>query len=213
MSRRTSQWRGTARGLAMLLALNLNGCSVALFPEQQSQRVFTLPYSYSPQAMTHQQSAETPSLKVARPHASGVLNGQRVVIETAANELAAYEGIRWMTDAPALLQDHLVRALREDPRLGTVVSDISGAGSDLSLTSEIMAFQERSHGRDQGVLVELQAQLVENGSRRVVATKDVTIVAPVSGDGIEPVVAAFGEASDRLAAELADWLAAELQAY
>ena len=213
MSRRATQRRGAECSLAMLLALSITGCSVALFPEQQSQRVFTLPYSYSPQATTHQQSRAIPALKVARPHASGVLNGQRVIIEAAANELAAYEGIRWMTDAPALLQDHLVRALRDDPRLGTVVSDISGAGSDLVLTSEIMAFQERSHGGEPGVLLQLQAQLVENGSRRVVATKDVSLVAPVSGDGIEPVVAAFGEASDRLAAELADWLAAELQGY
>lgn len=197
-------------GLMMALA----GCSVALFPEKQPLRIFTLPYNYQPPVGPEVGQGMLPVLKVVRPQANGVLSGERIVIETRPNELAAYSDVRWMTDVPLLLRDHVVRALRDDPRMATVVSDASGSGSDITLTSELKAFQEhRSDDRDTEVRLFLQAELVENGSRRILVTRDFHVQVPLDGDDIEATIRAFGQASDQLSRALADWVLAALVDY
>ncbi|WP_328186215.1 ABC-type transport auxiliary lipoprotein family protein [Marinobacter sp. OP 3.4] len=205
-------WFFRAGALGLMMALT--GCSVALFPEKQPLRIFTLPYDYRPPAVSDAGQDALPVLKVVRPQANGVLSGERIVIEPRPNELAAYSDVRWMTDVPLLLRDHIVRSLRDDPRMATVVSDTSGSGSDITLTSELKAFQEdRTDGSDTAVRLYLQAQLVENGSRRTLVTRDFRVRVPVEGDGIEAAIRAFGQASDQLSRELADWVLAALSDY
>lgn len=196
--------------MATVLALALSGCSVSLFPSKQPQRQFTLPYHFEADNGGANLSDSVPVLKVNRPQASGVISGKRVVIETRPDELAAYQSVRWVTDAPELLRDHLVTALRQDPRMGTVVSDISGAGSEVTLTSSLQDFQEDRTGERTTVRLYLTAQLVENGSRRILATRNFEISVPVRESELESTIRAFGRASDRLSAEMADWLATSL---
>ncbi|MFC4258976.1 ABC-type transport auxiliary lipoprotein family protein [Marinobacter lacisalsi] len=198
---------------AGLLMLTVSGCSVALLPEKQSLRIFTLPYGYTPDADEIAHPGKGPVLKVAQPQASGVLDTKRIVIEVRPNELAAISAARWTTNAPSLLRDHLVRSLREDPRIATVVSDTSGSGSDITLTSELRAFQEVRTSEPPEIQLYLQAQLVENGSRQILATRDFNVTVPSAGEGLDDSVAAFGAAADSLAAEMADWIGSELADY
>lgn len=192
------------------IAMSLSACSVALFPEKQPQRQFTLPYQFEADNKAGQAQVDLPILKVERPQASGLLGGKRIVLEVQPNELAAYGAVRWVTDAPDLLRDHLVRALRTDGRLGTVVSDVSGAGSEVTLSSALLGFQEDRTGTRREVHLYLQAQLIENGSRKILDTKDFLITVPLADSTIEGAVSAFGRAADRLAAEAADWVASAL---
>lgn len=194
-----------------LIAVVVTGCSVTLLPEKQALRIFTLPYGYS--AGAEGRSSDLPILKVVRPRANGILSGKRMVIETRPNELAAYDSARWVTDAPALLRDHVVRALRDDARFTTVVADTSGSVSDVSLTLEMLAFQEVRSGDSASVRIFLQAQLIENGSRRTLATRDFDVRSDIAEGGIETVVTAFGKASDQLSGELAEWALGELADY
>ncbi|MGM0570095.1 ABC-type transport auxiliary lipoprotein family protein [Marinobacter sp.] len=199
------------------LALSLTACSVALFPEKQPQRQFTLPYHFEADAASGQAPDSLPVLKVERPQATGLFGGKRIVLETRPNELAAYGAVRWVSDAPELLRNHLVRALRSDKRLGTVVSDTSGAGSQITLSSSLEEFQEDRTGDPRQVRLYLQAQLVENGSRTALATREFRITIPMNGEAstgsVETSVAAFGRAADRLSAELTDWVAETLGDY
>lgn len=145
-----------------------------------------------------------------------MIGSKRIVLETRPNELAAYGSVRWVTEAPELLRDHLLRALREDPRIGTVVSDDSGAASQITLNSSMLEFQEDRAGDPRRVRLFLQAQLVENGSRAVLATRDFRINIPCKAmqrGSIEDAVTAFGRAADRLSAEVADWVAGVLENY
>lgn len=202
------------RALAVgLLVLTLSGCSVALLPEKQALRIFTLPYGYTPETVEAAASGNGPVLKVAVPQASGVLDSNRIVIEVRPNELAAVSAARWTTNTPSLLRNHLVRSLRDDPRVATVVSDTSGAGSDITLTSELRAFQEVRTGESRKIKLYLQAQLIEQGSRRILATRDFDVTVPSAGKDLDDSVAAFGRAADSLAAEMADWAGSELADY
>lgn len=187
------------------LIMALSGCSVALFPDKEPLRIFTLPYHYQPPSVANDRAPALPVLKIVRPQANGVLSGKRMVIEPRAHELAAYSSVTWVTEAPLLLRDHLLRALRDDPRFATVVSDVSGSASEVAITSELKAFQEDRSGEEVAVRLYLQAQLVENGSRRTLATRDFHVKVPVEDGRIEATVAAFGQAADRLSGELADW--------
>lgn len=205
--------RKGALAVTTALTLLISGCSVALLPEKHALRIFTLPYAYTASEAPDTNEVSAPVLKIVRPQANGILNGKRIVIETAPNELAAYGEVQWMTDGPALLRDHLIRALRSDPRLGTVVSDTSAAGSDITLTSDLQAFQESRTGQTPTIHLYLQAQLVENGSRRTLATQDFEVKVPIEGDGIEHVIEGFGKAADQLSSELADWIMTAREAF
>lgn len=196
---------------AGVLALALSGCSIALLPEKQALRIFTLPYDYTPEAGDAPPPVDRLVLRVAQPQASGVLDSKRIVIEVSPNELAAISAARWSTNVPTLLRDHLVRSLRADPRVATVVSDTSGSGSDVILTSELQAFQEVRTGESRQVRLYLQAQLIENGSRDILATRDFAVTVPSAGNELEHSVAAFGKAADVLAADMADWLSGLIQ--
>ena len=187
-------------------SLLLSACNVSLFPEKTPQRQFTLPYQFEAGTLIPEGGQTLPVLRIATPQASGLTAGKRIVLEPRPNELAAYSDVRWATDMPELLRNHLVRALREDTRLDTVVSDASGAASQVTLSSAILSFhEERSSTRPQ-VQLYLQAQLIRNGNRETIASRDFRITAPLQDASIEGSVAAFGRAADRLAAEAADWI-------
>ncbi|MCK7543134.1 ABC-type transport auxiliary lipoprotein family protein [Marinobacter bryozoorum] len=196
--------------LLAAISVSLTACSVALFPDKQPQRQFTLPYQFEADRAPGPANSNLPVLKVERPQASGLLGGKRIVLEVQPNELAAYSAVRWTTDVPGLLRDHLVQALRADGRLGTVVSDASGAGSQVTVSSALLSFQEDRTGPRNAVHLHLQAQLIENGSRKPLATRDFRVKVPLGEQSIEGSVAAFGRAADRLAAEAADWIASSL---
>jgi cholesterol transport system auxiliary component len=196
-----------------LLAIAVTGCSVALLPDKQAQRIFTLPFGFEPATEASQSSDKLPMLKVVRPQASGVLGGKRLLIESRPSELAAYSTVRWVTDTPVLLRDHLVRALRRIPGMSGVVTDASGSASEVTLTSNLLAFQEIRTQQTPGVRIYLQAQLVENGSRKILATRDFDIRVPLVDKQVRGVVAALGEASDQLATEMADWIGTALADY
>lgn len=195
------------------LAMTVTGCSVALLPEKQALRIFTLPYGYEPATRGDLSADRLPSLKVVRPQANGILAGQRIIIESRPNELAAYSAARWVADAPVLLRDHLVRALRNLPGTSNVVADASASASEVTLTLNLMAFQEVRTQEPSEVRIYVQAQLVENGSRRTLATRDFDVRSPVTDEQMQAVVTAFGEAADQLSTELAEWIRTALADY
>lgn len=210
---RSSASRGLRIVAIAFLAITVTGCSIALFPDNQALRIFTLPFGYEPATKASQRSETLPMLKVVRPQASGVLAGKRLLIESRPSELAAYSTMRWVADAPVLLRDHLVRALRRTPGMSSVVTDASGAASEVILTSNLLAFQEIRTQQTPAVRIYLQAQLVEKGSRRILATRDFDIRVPVVENQVRTVVAAMGKASDQLATEMADWIGFALADY
>ena len=56
------------------------------------------------------------------------------------------------------------------------------------------------------VLIQFDARLVQTSERRVIASRRFVIHQPISGSSMNEVVEAFGQASDRLAADILRWL-------
>ncbi|MFG6157964.1 ABC-type transport auxiliary lipoprotein family protein [Halomonas sp. 1390] len=189
----------------LMLAGLLAGCSV--IPNGEPVRLFTLP------APTLPASIEAPralTLRVDTPAAGAPLDGRRLLIKPTPGEFQAYGGARWRDDAPRLLRDHVIEALRRDGRLAAVIDETSRAQSDAALTSHLGAFHVRYREGRPEVVVRLDVQLLDDSSRKVRASRRVEAVVASEGDGLEAVVAAFGRAADRLAIEVVDWTLAQL---
>lgn len=195
-----------ARALpALLMAMLLAGCS--LLPDQEPVRLFTLPEPSLP--ASHEVTRDL-TLRVDTPSAVAPLDGRRLLVMPSPGEFQAYAGARWSDDAPRLLRDHLIAALRRDGRLAAVVDDASRARSDATLTSHLSGFHSRYRDDAPEVVLRLEVQLLDEASREVLASRRLEAVVASDGDNLDAVVAAFGRAADRLAVELVDWTLARM---
>lgn len=185
--------------LALLLAL-LAGCTI--LPEREPQRLFELPAGeLAPlQGRPLDATLRIDSLSASAPHA-----GNRLLVMPRPNEFEAWGGVRWRDDAPQLLQERLLEAFRHTGRLGGVVDEASAARSDATLSGHLVAFHLRLEGDTRRAVVRLDAELIDESNRELLASRRFEATALADDATPEAAVAAFGEASDSLADALAGW--------
>lgn len=197
MSLRQSLSRFALLGLFSALA----ACSV--LPESETLRVFLLPITPTPQ-----QSSEPTlqhALRINTPQASRILSSQRIAVVPQGNEISAYGGARWSDAAPALLRDRLIEAFQRDGRMPSVSNEDVNLYADLSLHSDLRAFQSTYIDGKPVVLITLDTRLVNRNNQHTLANRRFEVRQPSTGTGVEQVVEAFGQASDRLSAEVLEW--------
>lgn len=192
-----------SRTWLLLIPLLLAGCSI--LPEAEELQVFQLPSVAAPQPVAST-SGEGEVLRISRPRANPLLDSTRIIVMPRADQLSAYQGVRWSDRAPVLLRDRLVERGRERGRFRAVISDDLPAPAALEMTGELKAFQvEYRDGRPRAV-IRLQATLLRGGSRELLASRTFVVEQDVAGRSVEEAVAALGQASDALAEELLLWL-------
>jgi cholesterol transport system auxiliary component len=197
MSLRQSLSRFALLGLFSTFA----ACSV--LPESETLRVFLLPITPTPQ-----QSSEPTlqhALRINTPQASRILSSQRIAVVPQGNEISAYGGARWSDAAPALLRDRLIEAFQRDGRMPSVSNEDVNLYADLSLHSDLRAFQSMYIDGKPVVLITLDTRLVNRNNQHTLANRRFEVRQPSTGTGVEQVVEAFGQASDRLSAEVLEW--------
>lgn len=179
----------------------VSACSV--LPESETLRIFLLPTTPTPQ-----QSSEPTlqhALRINTPQASRILSSQRIAVVPQGNEISAYGGARWSDAAPALLRDRLIEAFQRDGRMPSVSNEDVNLYADLSLHSDLRAFQSEYVDGKPVVLIKLDTRLVNRNNQHTLANRRFEIRQPSTGTGVEQVVEAFGKASDRLSAEVLEW--------
>ncbi|HTN32223.1 MAG TPA: ABC-type transport auxiliary lipoprotein family protein [Pseudomonas sp.] len=190
--------------MCWLLLLGLQaGCSI--LPQAQELRVYQLPgaslATTSPVAR-----AEGPVLRVNRPLASPLLDSTRIVVMPDADQLSAYQGVRWSDRPPVLLRDRLVEHLRSGARLKAVVSDDLPAQAALELAGELQAFQIEYRNGNPVAVVRLQATVLRAGNREIMTSRAFAVERQAQAASVEAAVEALGLVSDELARELSAWL-------
>ncbi len=169
----------------------LSSCSI--LPKAEKLEIYQLPSSSIPRSA---QAGSLPwALRIVTPHSSQLQD----------NQINAYKGIRWGNPAPILLRDQLAEAFRTDGRFSSVSNGNNNLIADLELGGDLTAFQVEYKNGIPAVNIRFYATLVQSGRSRIVATRSFQIVEPVQGREIPEVIAAFGRATERLAAELIDW--------
>lgn len=179
----------------------LSSCSI--LPKAEKLEIYQLPSSSIPRSA--QAGSLLWALRIATPHSSQVTDNTRVLVLRQENRISAYKGIRWGNPAPILLRDQLAEAFRTDGRFSSVSSGNNNLMADLELGGDLTAFQVEYRNGIPAVNIRFYATLVQSGRNRIVATRSFEIVEPVQGREIPEVIAAFGRATDRLAAEIIDW--------
>lgn len=186
--------------IATAATLSLAACTV--FPDPPAHRIFHL------QAPTvSETSGETiqKTLRVSTPLAVAPIDSARILVKPDAHEIRAYQGARWSNRAPVIVGYYLLESFRRDGRVQTVVTDTSPARSDLTLAGDLTRFQAEYRDGSPVVQLQLNLQLIDERTRETVANRRFEISQPASGETVENVVEAFGQASDELARQVINW--------
>lgn len=185
----------------ILLSWLLSGCSIV--PPAQELAFYQL-------AETRLQNAGERidiSLKVKSVDSSEALNSRRILVTQDGASLKALPDSRWASPVRVLLRDRLVECLRADNRLSSVTSDTASLKTDFELHSNLLNFVG-DYAEQPAAYIRLDAMLTDPASREIKASRQFRIRAVSQSSHADDLVAAFAEATDQLALEMLNWIAA-----
>lgn len=195
----------TCRLTAMALLLGLSSaCSI--LPQADPADVYRLPAA----AVARQAGQPVSwSLRLNKPIASEVLNSPRIAVVPQGNLISTYKGARWSDPAPALLRNRLLDAFQADGRVQRLSADDANLQADYELAGELQAFQSEYSASGLAVVLRYDARLVQGRTQRILASRRFEVRQPVADKQVPAVVDGFGQATDKLAAQLVDWAVAQ----
>lgn len=192
--------------LSLLLAAGLLGaCSI--LPQSEPLDIYLLPANTLP-AQTQRVDW---SLRVSSPISNQLLDGTRIVVLPEPGRVNTYQGVRWSERTSQLLRGRLLDAFQDDGRIQALSNDEQRLQADLELVSDLRSFHSQYRDGVPEVLIQLDARLVDARDQRILASRRFSVSQAASNTSIDSVVAAFGQAGDRLSRELVDWTLAEGQ--
>ena len=132
-----------------------------------------------------------PTLIVNPPHAAAGFDSQRIIYVREAHKLDYFARSEWIDTPARMLAPLIVAAIENSRAFSAVVQTPSAAAGDIRLDSEILRLQHNFADAPSRVRFTLRAYLVDNATRRVLASRefDETVVA-ASEDPYGGVVAA-----------------------
>lgn len=192
--------RLAALGAAALL---LSGC-VSLLPESEPATLYRLDAGLD--APEVQDSAAIPVL-ISRIAAPRGLAGDRIAIQTG-DAIAYMARARWISPAPELVESAVLDGLLAHANEIDPVRASDGVDARFELDLELRRFEAVY---DQGakaaplVRASLRARLIDRDTRGLVSARTINASERAESNRQGAIVAAFGRATGRAAAELADW--------
>lgn len=192
--------------LSLLLAAGLlSACSI--LPQSEPLDIYLLPGATLP-AQTQRVDW---SLRVNSPVSNQLLDGTRIVVLPEPGRVNTYQGVRWSERTPQLLRGRLLDAFQYDGRVQALSNEEQRLQADLELVSELRSFHSQYRDGIAEALIQLDVRLVDGRDQRILASRRFSVSQPARDTSIASVVAAFGQAGDRLSRELVDWTLAEGQ--
>ncbi|KTC17776.1 hypothetical protein AO392_10325 [Pseudomonas putida] len=189
--------------LAALLSLS-SACSI--LPKAEPADVYRLPAA---QPVRSNSAPVAWTLRINKPLASEILGTPRIAVVPAGNLISSYKGARWADPVPALLRNRMLDAFQRDGRVQRVSADDANLQADYEIVGELQAFQSEYSDAGLAVVVRLDARLVQGRTQRVLASHSFEVPQPVAQTQVPAVVGGFGQATDRLMAQLVDWTVAQ----
>ncbi|WP_296233198.1 ABC-type transport auxiliary lipoprotein family protein [uncultured Pseudomonas sp.] len=192
--------------LSLLLAAGLlSACSI--LPQSEPLDIYLLPGATLP-AQTQRVDW---SLRVNSPVSNQLLDGTRIVVLPEPGRVNTYQGVRWSERTPQLLRGRLLDAFQDDGRVQALSNEEQRLQADLELVSDLRSFHSQYRDGVAEALIQLDVRLVDGRDQRILASRRFSVSQPARDTSIASVVAAFGQAGDRLSRELVDWTLAEGQ--
>ncbi|MFO1314358.1 MAG: ABC-type transport auxiliary lipoprotein family protein [Burkholderiales bacterium] len=142
-------------------------------------------------------------LEVATPRAAPGFDTAAMAYVRKAHVVDYYAVHRWVEPPAQMLAPLLVRALEDTRAFRAVVRDTTGVRADVRLDTELLRLQQSFAGRPSRAEVALRAQLVDVGSRRVVATRTIEVARDAPSDDPDGGAAAANAAVAHALGEVA----------
>jgi cholesterol transport system auxiliary component len=189
--------------IALLAGFTLiSSCSI--LPKPEPFDVYRLPSAQSHASASHG-TPQRWSLRLTKFQASDVLKSPNIAVIPQGDVISSYKGSRWSDPAPVLLRNRLLDGFQQDGRVSLLSTDDSIFQTDLELGGHLQAFQTEYQGTTATVVVSLDALLVRGYDQHILASRRFEVRQPLSDVKVPAVVAGFGQASDRLTAQVVNW--------
>lgn len=182
----------------------LSGC-VSLLPEPAPSDVV---YRLSASNEGVPQSPTAKVVRIDRPRAASVFQGQDVVISPDGRRLASAAQAKWAESIPDMVQNSFVDVLAERAGLVGVIPS-SGARTDTRVHLTIKSFEARFDQGEDAVpmgVVHYAVTLSNASNRNLLSTYDVRKTVRSSDIRVSTIVEAMDQANQQALNEIADWL-------
>lgn len=191
---------------AMLLTLTV-GCA-GLLPKPAAQPAYyALDGGGLKAKATSPLSATAPTLIVSPTHAAAGFDSQRIIYVRDAHKLDYFARSEWIDTPARMLSPLIVAAIENSGAFRAVVQTPSPAAGDIRLDTGILRLQHNFDQSPSRVRFTLRAYLVDNATRRVLASREFDeTIAAASEDPYGGVVAA-NRAVQRVLEQLARFCA------
>ena len=184
--------------------LILSGC-VSLLPDPAPADVV---YRLSASNEGVPQSPVAKVIRIDRPRAASVFQGQDVVVSPDGRRLASAAKAKWAEAIPDMVQNSFVDVLAERPGLVGVIPS-SGARTDTRIHLTIKSFEARFDQGEGGAplaVVHYAVTLSNASNRNLLSTYDVKKTVRSSDVRISTIVEAMDNANQQALNVIADWL-------
>lgn len=144
---------------------------------------------------------------VEEPLASGGLNNTRIALRTKPIELQYFARSSWTERAPQMVQTLMVESFENSGRIVAVGRQTIGLRSDYNLKSELREFQAEYYNDVSAPLirVRLNAKLVRQPRRNIVASENFEATAQAAGADIDSIILAFDDALGKVIKRTVEW--------
>lgn len=159
-------------------------------------------------ATTAATATTAPTLIIDPPHAAAGYDSSRIIYTRAPHKLEYFAHSEWIDPPPRMLAPLLVAALANSGAFRAVVLMPSAANGDVRLNTEIVRLQHEFGIRPSRVRFTLRAYLVDNRTRRVLASQEFDASAPAASEDPHAGVVAANLAVQRVLGQLASFCAA-----
>ena len=147
------------------------------FTRSPSARNTATPTRSGPRA-----AAAAPTLIVSPPHAAAGFDSQRIMYVRQADQLEYFAHNEWVDTPARMLAPLIVAAVENSGAFRAVVQTPSAAAGDMRLDTEIVRLQHEFLGAPSQVRFTLRAYLVDNATRRVIASREFEAAVPAASD-------------------------------
>ena len=184
--------------------LVFSGC-VSLLPDPAPADVV---YRLSTSNEGVPQSPAAKVIRIDRPRASSVFQGQNVVVSPDGRRLASAAQAKWAEPIPDMVQNSFVDILAQRPSLVGVIPS-SGARTDTRVHLTIKSFEARfdqGEGTAPMAVVHYAVTLSNASNRNLLSTFDVKKMVRSSDIRVSTIVEAMDNANQQALNEITDWL-------
>lgn len=191
----TRWWHLGATGLSLALVY---GCAALMPAVTPHPRFFSLADArgaapVAPQTVTTA-AATAPTLIVSPPHAAAGFDSPHIVYVRQASQLEYYAHNEWVDTPARMLAPLIVAAIEHGGAFRAVVQTPSTVAGDMRLDTEVLRLQHEFLSKPSRVRFTLRAYLVDNVTRRVLASREFEAVAAAPSEDAYGGVMAANEA-------------------